>query len=313
MSPWWVPAAAFAVDAAVGDPRWLPHPVVLMGQAVRWLEPRLRRTGLPLRGAGVVLAVVMAIGAWVVTWALVRAASLVHPWLGLAVSVWLFGSCLAARSLAEHALAVWRPLVAGDLSEARRKLSWIVGRDTAGLDAAEIARGAVETVAESTCDGVIAPLFWGLVGGAPLAMAYKAANTLDSMVGHKDDRYREFGWASARLDDVMNLVPARLSALLLALVALSGRAARTALRDASAHPSPNSGWPEAAMAGALGVRLGGVNYYDGVPEARAHMGEPLRVLTAKDIVRAVRLMYLAAVAAVVIGVYIIYIIRGVGA
>lgn len=301
MTPWWLILAAFAVDAAAGDPRWLTHPVVYMGRATEGLERRLRRTGLPLRPAGVLLTLTLVVGAWAVTWVLIRAAGAVHPWLGAAVHVWLFSTTLAARSLAEHAMAVWRPLVAGDLSQARERLSWVVGRDTDRLAPSEIVRGAVETVAESSCDGVIAPLFWGMVGGAPLAMAYKAANTLDSMVGHKDERYLEFGWASARFDDLLNLIPARLSAGLLALAALSPRALATAWRDARKHPSPNSGWSEAALAGALGVQLGGLNYYDGVPEQRALMGEPLRGLEPGDIPRTVRLMYLATALAVTAG------------
>lgn len=291
--PWWLPLLAFLVDAAVGDPVWLTHPVVIMGRAIRRMEAGLRGARLPLRLAGLLLAASLPAAAWLATWGAVRLAGLIHPWLGVGLEVWLFSAALAARSLAAHGLAVWRPLRAGNLAEARRRLSQIVGRDTQGLDAPETARGAVETVAESTCDGVIAPLFWGLIGGAPLAMAYKAVNTLDSMVGHKDERYRDFGWASARLDDLANLVPARLSALLIALAGLSLRALRTAIRDARRHPSPNSGWPEAAMAGGLGVRLGGINYYDGEPEMRPYMGDPGRPPEAADIVRAVRWMYLA--------------------
>lgn len=301
---WWMPAAAFLCDGIVGDPRWLTHPVVLMGRSITWLEGRLRATRLPLRAAGVLLTMLLVGGSWLAAWALVALAGRVHPWAGTALEIWLFSTTLAARSLAEHALAVWRPLGHGDLAEARRRLSWIVGRDTAHLDEPEIVRGAVETVAESTCDGVIAPLFWGVIGGAPLVMAYKAANTLDSMVGHKNDRYMQFGWASARLDDVLNLIPARLTAGLLALASCSGAAVRTALRGARKHPSPNSGWPEAAVAGALGVQLGGVNYYDGVPEERAHMGVPTRPLERRDILTAVRWMYIATALAVAIGTYL---------
>lgn len=299
-APWWLPLAAFAVDAAVGDPAWLSHPVVWMGRVIRRLEGWLPRT----RAGGVVLALILPLAAWGLSRGLILAAARLHPWLGLALEVWLFATCLAARSLAEHALAVWRPLRAGDLDEARQRLSRIVGRDTDRLDEAGIARGSVETVAESTCDGVLAPLFWGLMGGAPLAMAYKAVNTLDSMVGHRDERYILFGWASARLDDLANLIPARLSALGIALVGRSLKALRIALRDAHRHPSPNSGWPEAAMAGLLGVQLGGLNYYDGEPELRPHMGDPLRPLTAAEIPRAVCYMYLASLLAVMAGTII---------
>lgn len=304
-----IPLIAFALDAAVGDPAWLTHPVVIMGRVIRRAEEGLRRSRLPLKLAGVILAVALPAAAWLVTWLLVRLAGALHPWLGTGLEVWLFSTTLAARSLAEHALAVWRPLRAGDLGEARRRLSFIVGRDTAGLDESQIARGAVETVAESTCDGVIAPLFWGLLGGAPLAMAYKAVNTLDSMVGHKDERYIQFGWASARLDDLANLLPARLSALLLAAVALSPRALRTALQEAGRHPSPNSGWPEAAMAGLLGVRLGGLNHYDGEPEMRAYLGAAFPPPQAGEIARAVGWMYLASAAGAGLGTLALWLFR----
>jgi len=306
VTPWYLPLAALAVDAAVGDPRWLTHPVVLMGRVIRWGEQRLRGMRLPLKLAGVALALLLPLASWAFTWGLTRLAAALHPCLGVALEVWLFSTCLAARSLADHALAVYRPLIAGDLTEARRRVGYIVGRDTAELDDREVARAAVETVAESTCDGVIAPLCWGLIGGAPLAMAYKAVNTLDSMVGHRDERYWEFGWASARLDDLANLVPARLSALLLALAGLSRRAGRTARRDARKHPSPNSGWPEAAMAGLLGVQLGGLNYYDGEPEWRAHMGEPLRPVEPADIQRSVRWMGLATLLGTGIGTLLLW-------
>lgn len=306
LSPSLLVLAAFAVDMLVGDPRWLPHPVVLMGRAIRRLEGVLRGTGLPLRLAGVLLAVFLVGGAWAAAWAVIAACAWLHPVAGVLAHVWLFSTTLAPRSLAEHAMAVYRPLAAGDLIQARERVGWIVGRDTQDLSEVEVVRAAVETVAESTCDGVIAPLFWGLVGGAPLAMAYKAANTLDSMVGHLDEQYREFGWASARLDDLLNLVPARLSAFLLAAAAFSGRALATAWRDARRHPSPNSGWSEAAVAGALGVQLGGLNYYDGEPEMRAYMGEPLRPLEPADIPRAVRLMYLAAGIAVGLGALVLH-------
>lgn len=304
--PYWLPLMAFLVDGLVGDPAWLTHPVIWMGRATRLLERWLRQSRLPLRLAGAVLAVALPAAAWLATWGLIALATRLHPGLGLGLSVWLFSTTLASRSLAEHALAVWRPLVAGDPAEARVRLSYIVGRDTAELPEPEIVRGAVETVAESTCDGVIAPLFWGLIGGAPLAMAYKAVNTLDSMVGHKDERYHDFGWASARLDDLANLLPARLSALLIALVGLSPRAFRTALRDARRHPSPNSGWPEAAMAGLLGVQLGGLNYYDGEPEMRAQMGDSVRPLAAADIPRSVRWMYLACAAGTGLGAFALW-------
>ncbi len=177
-------------------------------------------------------------------------------------------TALAGRCLAQSAMAVARPLQAGDLAESRHKLSWIVGRDTSQLQPAQINRAVVETVAENTVDGIIAPLFFLLLGGAPLAMAYKAVNTLDSMVGYKHEKYRAIGMVSARLDDVANFLPARLSWLLLSLAAVlcredGARALRTGWRDRYQHSSPNCAWPEATVAGALGIRLGGPNDYFG--------------------------------------------------
>lgn len=265
-----------ALDLTLGDPRWLPHPVVAMGRAASALERLARQCRLPLRLAGglVWLTVVGATAGFV-------AATL--PLGRIASIYWIF-SCLAIRSLDDHARPVFAALAAADLSRARLAVSHIVGRDTAQLDATGVSRAVVETVAESLCDGVIAPLFWLLVGG-PVAMAvYKAVNTLDSLFGYRNDRYREFGWCAARCDDLMNWVPARLTAALVWLVALltpslnATHALLTVWRDAARQPSPNSGYPEAAVAGALGVQLGGLNFYGGVPSPKATLGQPLRPL-----------------------------------
>ncbi|MNI51510.1 cobalamin biosynthesis protein [compost metagenome] len=196
-------------------------------------------------------------------------------------------------------MAVYKELRKGDIPAARSALGMIVGRDTAALDSPEIVRGTVETVAENIVDAVISPLFYALLGGAPLAMAYRAVNTLDSMVGYKNDKYRDLGWASARLDDVANYIPARLTALLLTLCARLlrldwRRCWHMVRRDARKHPSPNSGYPESAVAGALGIRLGGFNVYHGVTSFRAYMGDPLRSLEPEDIIVASRLMLLSS-------------------
>jgi adenosylcobinamide-phosphate synthase len=208
---------------------------------------------------------------------------------------------LAVRDLAQEASAVWRKLQADDLIGARQQLSHIVGRDTEQLDAPEIARATVETVAESTVDGILAPMVFAALGGAPGLWAYKAINTLDSMVGHHEAPYTRFGWAAARLDDAVNFVPARLSLLLFALGAwIAGgesiRCWRIGLRDGRKHPSPNAGISEAAMAGALGVRLGGKNTYDGVEDVRPYIGDPIRPLDIACIPQAVRVMYATSAA-----------------
>lgn len=289
---------AILLDLVLGDPRGLPHPVVAMGRLIGALERRWNR-GSPrarrLKGFFLTGSVVMLV--YAVVWSVLAALAWLHPWLGLAGELLLLASALAIKGLREAALAVATPLAQGNLGEARRAVSMIVGRDTEALDEAGITRATVETVAENSVDGITAPLFWALLGGAPLALAYKAVNTLDSMVGYRNERYADFGYASARLDDLANWVPARLTALAMWLAAHLIPGARThgalagTWRDAPGHPSPNAGWPEAMMAHLLGVQLGGVNRYGGQISKRAQMGalhEPLRVA---HIGRAVRHMH----------------------
>lgn len=288
--------AALVLDWLLGDPRWLPHPVVAVGRLVTALERQLRRLVTNERAAGVILLVLTVGITGGTAWLLVLGAGLVHPVAGFAVEALLGWTCLAARSLHGESKLVADALAAGDLAEARFFLSRIVGRDTAELTEPEIWRGVVETVAENTSDGVIAPLFWFMIGGAPLALAYKAVNTLDSMVGYKNERYLHFGWASALFDDLANLLPARITGLLMVLVAplagLSGPGAwRIMRRDRRNHSSPNAGIPEAAAAGALGVRLGGMNVYFGRPVAKPTIGDPLNPLDRTAWRGAVRLMY----------------------
>ncbi|MRR09740.1 cobalamin biosynthesis protein CobD [bacterium] len=288
--------AAVLLALLLGDPRWLPHPVVAIGKLITALEKLLRRLVANERLGGV-LILVLTVGITAgVAWGVVKGASLIHPVAGVVVSALLGWTCLAARSLHGESRLVADALQRGDLPEARRFLSRIVGRDTADLPEPDIWRGAVETVAENTSDGVIAPLLFLMVGGAPLALAYKAVNTLDSMVGYKNERYLRFGWASARFDDLANLIPARLTGLLMVLAApLVGlsitNAWRIMLRDGRNHSSPNSGIPEAAAAGALGVRLGGTNVYFGKPVAKPTIGDPFNPLDAAAWRGAVRLMY----------------------
>jgi adenosylcobinamide-phosphate synthase len=287
--------AAMALDAVLGDPRWLPHPIRALGALAARTEALTRRAIPAERAAGVltVLIVVGAAGGAVVL--LVRAAGALHPAVGDAVSIALLATTLAARDLAGHALAVFRPLGRGDLQQARARAALMVSRETAGLDEGETARAAVESVAENTVDGVTAPLLFAVVGGPAAAMMYKAVNTLDSMFGYKTERYLKFGWASARLDDAVNYLPARITAALVPVAAAltGGRplgAWRCLLRDGRKHPSPNSGLTEAAMAGALGVRLGGVSTYFGVSSTKPFLGEPLEPLGRAHIRRAVVLM-----------------------
>ncbi len=295
----WLIFWAFVLDRLVGDPRKLPHPVTFIGVFIAWFESLGNRGGaLQRKLKGTILVIVTVSGTYFLTWGVLALLARLSPWLGLLASLWLLSAAFASKSLARAGMEIYRLLQAGDLASARRKLAWIVGRDTAELESGEVARGAVETVAENIVDGVTSPLFYALIGGVPLAMAYKAVNTLDSMVGYRNERYQDFGWAGARLDDVANFIPARLTALVLTLAAgmrgLDWRGALKAIRrDASKHPSPNSGYAESAVAGAMGIRLGGWNSYGGVKSFRAYMGEEKEKLDPGHIPRTVKLMFLA--------------------
>ena len=287
--------AAFGVDLLLGDPRWLPHPVKFIGKFALALEAPLRRSIPNARAAGVlaVLAVLATTG--LAAFCLVAGASWLHSVVGDVVSILLLYTCFAGRDLARHSGHVYQALAANDLAEARRRVAMLVGRDTAQLDEPEIVRGAVESVAENMVDGVTAPLLFAVIGGPVGAMVYKAVNTLDSTFGYKNERYLQFGWASARLDDIVNYIPARLTAPLVAFTAalLELRAVgawRAFRRDGRKHPSPNSGLTEAAVAGALGVQLGGVNYSFGERSERPRMGDPVQPLQRLHISQANRLM-----------------------
>jgi adenosylcobinamide-phosphate synthase len=282
-------AAAVALDLALGDPDGPWHPVRLLGALIRWAEGRARRDGrrLKVRGVGVVLLVLGV--SYASGLLFLRAAAWMDDAMGFngcaafTAQVLMLWSCLGIRSMVEHAQAVLTPLRAGDLEGAKTALARIVGRDVADLDASGICRACLESVAESLGDGVMGPLFFAGLGGGPLALVYRAANTLDSMLGHQDERHRELGWASARTDDVLSWLPARKAALFTILGAaclkLDFKSSwRVARRDARGQPSPNSGWPEGAFAGALGVRLGGPLSYGGRPVDKPFLGDAKRPL-----------------------------------
>jgi len=297
--------AAVFLDWLLGDPRWLPHPVVGIGRLIAFLERWLRRLVGNERLGGAFLLLITVAVTYGSALLLMHWAYAIRPYVGLAVAVFLSFACLAARSLHRESRIVADALTLGDLPEARRLLARIVGRDTDHLAEPEIWRALVETVSENSSDGVIAPLLFLMLGGPPLALAYKAVNTLDSMVGYRNERYLCFGWASARFDDLANYVPARLTGLLMVVTAplagLSGRNAwRIMCRDGRNHASPNSGIPEAAAAGALGVQLGGTNSYFGVPVAKPTIGEALDPLAMGAYRGAVRLMYGAELFMVVV-------------
>ncbi|CAN5281066.1 adenosylcobinamide-phosphate synthase CbiB [soil metagenome] len=277
MPPWpWVVALALGLEAVLGYPialnSFAAHPVAWPAAMIEGLE---RRWNKPThadgrrRLLGVVLVALLV--AFSVTLGAALQHLLGHGRVGLAIVALIATTGLAQRSLYQHVASVLEPLRSGDLPTARTAVAMIVGRDTAELDAEQIAAAALESLAESFNDGVVAPAFWLLIGGLPGLFAYKSVNTADSLVGHREPRWRMFGWAAARTDDLMNLIPARLSGGLIALA--GGRGWRIMLRDAHRHASPNAGWPEAAMAGALKIRLGGVAVYDGVPTDRPTFGD----------------------------------------
>ena len=303
----------FVLDAVFGDPAWLPHPVVLMGKCISKLEKALRaRFPKTQQGellAGAVLAFCLPVGTFLVTSAVCLLAAKISPWLGLAVQMFWCGQALAAKGLVQESRNVYNELVKPDLPAARKAVSRIVGRDTEDLTAEGVTKAAVETVAENASDGVIAPLLYMLLGGAPLALTYKAVNTMDSMVGYKNETYLYFGRAAAKLDDVANYIPSRLAALLwVAAAALTGSDAKGAWRiwrrDRRNHASPNSAQTESACAGALGVQLAGPAYYFGEYYPKPTIGDALRPIEPQDILRADRMMYAASVLALVLGLVI---------
>ena len=291
-----------ALDLMIGDPQWMPHPVRWIGSLIALLEGRLRRAGDPPRrqrwkGALLVLIVLAVTGG--AAWGLLRLMYRLHPAAGIAAEAILCCYALAARNLGESAMAVYKPLIRGDVEGARAAVSMIVGRDTSVLDEDGIIRAAVETVAENTADGVIAPMLYLFLGGAVGGMLYKAVNTMDSMLGYQNTEYRYFGTAAARLDDAAGFVPARISALCLMAAALligqdAAGARRIYARDRRRHKSPNAGQSESVMAGALGVRLAGDAVYFGRVEHKPYIGDPVRPIEAEDIPRAVRMMYAAS-------------------
>ncbi len=305
----------FLLDLLLGDPEGFPHPVILMGKAITHLEKQLRRTfpdtSQGKRRAGLVLAVVLPLATLGITWCVLFLAGLIHPALRFVIELLWCWQALAMCCLRKESENVHRCLTTGTLKQARTAVARIVGRDTEVLDAAGVIKAAVETVAENFSDGEIAPLFWMMIGGAPLALCYKAVNTMDSMVGYKNDKYLDFGRAAAKLDDAANWIPARLAALLLIITApvmnFNGEDAwRIWLRDRRKHASPNSAQTEAAMAGALGVQLAGPASYFGKVLQKPYLGDPIRPIEPEDITRANRLMYAAGF----LGLVLMCIVRG---
>ncbi len=302
---------AFACDCMLGDPKSKLHPVIMMGNLIAFVEKLLlreRQSNQMKLCAGFFLVLIVLTCTYltldIVYFIVTKYVESSSSFLWILTAI-LFSMTISPRSLAAAGREICQYLESGDLAKARFKVGWIVGRDTDKLTVPEVTRATVETIAENIVDGITSPLFYFFIGGLPLAMLYRAANTMDSMVGYKNDKYLYFGRAAARLDDILNFIPARLTGLLLVFLAFLLRfdwrgAWSMMLRDAKKHPSPNGGYTEATVAGALGIRLGGLNYYFGKPSFRAYMGEPLAELGPIHIRRTIMLMYAATLAFLVL-------------
>lgn len=303
-------AVSLVLDRIIGDPRFVPHPVVLIAKYISFCERRLNRAGVSRsvrRVSGVFLTVSTVALASLLPWELLHVLHFYSGWMYWTVSVWLIATTIAWNGLTKAGQQVFGRLRQEGVEAARVEVSRIVGRDTEHLSEEEVVRATVETLAENIVDAIVSPLFYACLGGAPFALLYRASNTLDSMVGHKNERYQDFGWCSARFDDVLNYIPARVTVALLWVAAwLTKHDARAALsamwRDAQKHPSPNSGIPESMVAGALGVQLGGVNFYRGIKSERARMGIPRRPLEPSDISRTIWMIHITCLICVIVTV-----------
>lgn len=303
-------ALAYILDLMFGDPRWMLHPVKVIGWLIKKLELFLREAFKNERIGGIILAISVIGVSWSVSFIIIGFAYSINRYLGSIVSIMIIYTSIAAKDLDMESMEVYRSLERKDIISARKKLSFIVGRDTRNLGNREVIRATVETVSENIVDGIISPLFYAFIGGAPLALAYKAINTLDSMVGYKNEKYKDFGWASAKIDTLANFIPARLSALFLPLASLlAGKDAlnswRIARRDGRKNPSPNSGIPEAAIAGALGVQLGGLNYYNSKANLKPFIGDDIFALEAGHIKESVKISYISSALFLIVGAFLI--------
>ncbi len=291
---------AYIVDIIVGDPRWLPHPVEIMGRLTEFLERKIcggenKRFAGEKRG-GIILWFAVVIPSCCVTLAIVEGSFIINSFFGAIISVLIGSLTLATRSLYDQSKDVIDSLNHGNIEEARKNLSIIVGRDTENLDEKGVLRAVIETVSENLSDGIVAPLFYLAIGGVPLAMAYKAVNTLDSMVGYKNDRYRDIGWFSAKMDDIFNWIPARLTGALIVIVSFVLRynwkgSWKIMRRDGRNHSSPNSGIPEAAVAGSLSIQLGGKIQYFGEISDKPTIGDKIKETDKEDVKKAWLIMF----------------------
>ena len=303
----------FILDAIFGDPLWLPHPVVYMGKVISFLDQNLRKilpkTPRGERIGGAITAFILPVGTFLVSGAVCFLFYKIHWVLGLLIQMFWCAQSLAAKGLVQESCNVYKELKKNDLPAARKAVARIVGRDTDALSMEGVTKAAVETVAENAGDGVIAPLLCMLIGGAPLALTYKAIHTMDSMLGYKNEKYINFGRVPAKLDDAANYIPSRIAALLWVLAAgFTGNNVKGAWkiwrRDRRNHASPNSAQTESACAGALGVQLAGPAYYFGEYYDKPTIGDPLRPVVPEDILKADRMMYVESILALVLGLLV---------
>lgn len=297
------------MDLIFGDPHWLPHPICLIGNMIGFLERNLRKLLVPnptaLLAGGAFMVIIVLVVSFAVPYYILQLAEAVSPWLRFGLETIMFYQIFATKCLRDESMKVFTALDNNDLADARVKLSWIVGRDTKNLSAEEVTKGAVETVAENTADGIIAPMLYMFLGGAPLAFLYKGINTMDSMVGYKNDKYLYFGRCAAKLDDLANLIPARIAGLVMIiaafLVGLNGPGAwKIFWRDRYHHLSPNSAMTESVTAGALNIQLGGDHYYFGKLVHKETIGDDIRPVCPQDIMQANRLLYMTAVVSLIL-------------
>ena len=314
---YFIPLGALLLDTLVGDPRSKYHPVVLIGNCISFYEHLLYKKNTITRvqlllGISTVLLVLMTV--MIIVTGLLFIGGTIHPIGYSIVSLLCLYIAISPRCLAEAGIEIANLLRKQDISEARRKVGWIVGRKTSDLDESEITRATIETVAENTIDGIISPLFWFILLGPWGAIGYRTINTMDSMLGYKNERYLYFGRFAARLDDVVNYIPARITCVLFVIASiLCGKdwkhAIRIASRDAHKHPSPNGGYAEAPVAGALHIRLGGQNVYHDKVTFRAYMGDPITPMVGKHIYQTIYLMYTVSILGVVLTIFSTYVIN----
>lgn len=310
--------AGFILDLLFGDPHWLPHPICLIGNLIGFLERNLRKLLAPGKTAlllgGALMVVIVLVLAFAVPYAILAAAEQISPWLRFALETIMCYQIFATKCLRDESMKVYTALHNQDLADARVKLSWIVGRDTQNLDAEEVTKGAVETVAENTADGIIAPMLYMFLGGAPLAFLYKGINTMDSMVGYKNDKFLYFGRCAAKLDDLANLIPARITGLVMIVASyflnLNYKGAwKIFWRDRYNHLSPNSAMTESVTAGALDIQLGGDHFYFGKLVHKDTIGDNIRDVVPEDIVAANNLLYMTAVLCLLLFSFV-YLLQG---